>query len=309
MSFSQDIKTELARQIPKSRHCRIAELAAIIIFLGKCDLGQDREKIQIVTENVSLAKKVFSLFKKCFNVNAQTDIKQSAVLSKNHIYHVTVAGRERVSEIAEELHLGEQDFVNPQIVEKSCCQRAFIRGAFLAAGSMSDPDKSYHLEIVCQSESHANKLVKLIGAFHVEAKVTARKKKYIVYIKDSTQIVDFLNVVEAHQSLMKLENVKIIKGIRNSANRQFNCDSANINKIVSAAAKQKEDILYIEEHGGLKQLPAGLAETARIRLQYPELSLQELGALLEPPVGKSGVNHRLRRIGAIAAEMRGEPHD
>ena len=152
----------------------------------------------------------------------------------------------------------------------------------------------------------AEQLRDLINEFDFDAKIVARKKNHVVYIKEGAQIVDILNVMEAHVALMNLENVRIIKEMRNSVNRQVNCETANINKTVSAAVRQIEDIHYIEERAGLDSLPENLREIAEVRLKYPDAALKELGTCLQPPVGKSGVNHRLRKIAEIAGKLKGE---
>jgi DNA-binding protein WhiA len=194
--------------------------------------------------------------------------------------------------------------VDNVVVQNTCCKRAFIRGAFLAAGSISDPEKTYHFEIVAATESKAMQLQEIIGSFDIEAKIILRKKYYVVYVKDGSQIVDLLNIMEAHVSLMNLENVRILKEMRNSINRQVNCETANINKTVAAAAKQVEDILYIKETVGFSELSEGLEDIASLRIQYPESSLKELGEMLSPPIGKSGVNHRLRKLSLVADNLR-----
>lgn len=176
----------------------------------------------------------------------------------------------------------------------------------MSAGSMSDPEKSYHFEIVCTTEKKAEQLMEIINSFDIDAKIVSRKKNYVVYVKEGAQIVDMLNIMEAHVALMNLENVRILKEMRNSVNRQVNCETANINKTVNAAVKQIEDINYIQETVGLESLPENLQEIAEVRLKYPEAALKELGTFLEPPVGKSGVNHRLRKICEIAETMRGK---
>ena len=169
---------------------------------------------------------------------------------------------------------------------------------------MSDPEKAYHLEIVCNSQERARQLQEIINSFEMEAKIVQRKKSYVVYLKEGSQIVDILNIMEAHVSLLNMENVRILKEMRNSVNRQVNCETANINKTVSAAVKQVEDINYIKSMRGLDSLPDNLKEIALIRLQYPQAPLKELGTFLEPPVGKSGVNHRLRKLCEMAEEIR-----
>jgi DNA-binding protein WhiA len=179
-----------------------------------------------------------------------------------------------------------------------------LRGAFLAAGSVTDPEKAYHLEIAVLSPSFAEKLQELMSFFSLDAKIVVRKKYQVVYLKEGSQIVDFLNVVEAHVALMEFENIRIVKEVRNTVNRQVNCETANIGKTVAAAAKQLEDIRYIEKNMGLRKLAVGLREIAELRLEYPDSSLQELGQMLDPPIGKSGVNHRLRKLGNIADDLR-----
>ena len=190
------------------------------------------------------------------------------------------------------------------VIPQSCCRRAFIRGAFLASGSLSDPEKFYHFEIVCATEEKAKQLQGIIATFDLEAKIVKRKRYYIVYIKEGSQIVDILNVMEAPVALMELENIRILKDMRNSVNRQVNCETANINKTVSAAVKQIEDIEYIRDTIGLENLPENLEEIARERVERPEATLKELGEALDPPVGKSGVNHRLRKLCDIAEQLR-----
>ena len=194
--------------------------------------------------------------------------------------------------------------VSNLVVQNSCCKRAFLRGAFLAAGSISDPAKTYHFEIAVATNAKAKQLQAIFKVFDIDVKIILRKKYYVVYIKEGSQIVEALNVMEAHIALMNFENVRIVKEMRNSINRQVNCETANINKTVVASSKQLEDILYIQNQTGLGKLTEGLEEIARLRLEYPEASLKELGQLLDPPIGKSGVNHRLRKISIIADHIR-----
>jgi len=165
---------------------------------------------------------------------------------------------------------------------------------------MSNPKKAYHMEFVTDDLEKAERLQEIIRAFSVDAKIIQRKKHYVVYIKEGSQIVDLLNVMEAHVSLMDLENVRIIKEMRNQVNRQVNCEAANISKTVNAASKQIEDIIFIRDHVGFGNLNEGLRDIARLRIEHPEASLKELGAMLQPPISKSGVNHRLRKLSYYA---------
>jgi hypothetical protein len=189
-------------------------------------------------------------------------------------------------------------------VQHTCCKRAFIRGAFMAAGSISDPNKSYHFEIVCKNIAQASQLKEVIESFDAQPKIVERKERFVVYLKEGEQIVDMLNVMEAYVSLMKLENVRILKDMRNSINRKVNCETANINKTVNAAVRQIEDIKKIRDTLGFDSLSPQLAEMAQVRLDHPDAPLKELGTYLDPPVGKSGVNHRLKKLSEIAEKIK-----
>lgn len=185
-------------------------------------------------------------------------------------------------------------------------KRRIIREAFIQSGSISDPEKFYHLEIVFSSMEEAEAIRELMESFELGAKIAMRKGHYIVYLKEGSQIADMLRVMEAPMALMEFENIRIVKEMRNSINRQVNCEAANLGKTISAAVKQVEDIKYICSTVGLENLSEGLANTARMRLQYPEATLKELGELMDPPLGKSGVNHRLKKLGELAEELRSQ---
>lgn len=191
-----------------------------------------------------------------------------------------------------------------RIVQQSCCKQAFLRGAFLVAGSVNDPGKSYHLEIICKTRDLAEYVSEVMGALGVMPKIIKRKEKFIAYLKEADQIVEALGVMGASVSLMEMENTRILKEVRGNINRAVNCETANISKTVNASMKQIEDIEYIHSICGLSGLPPGLIEVAKVRKEHPQMSLQELGKMLDPPVGKSGVNHRLRRISKFAEELR-----
>lgn len=312
MSFSGQVKEELSRQIHKSRHCRIAEIAAILSFAGRLEETEEESILRVYTENLFLARKYFILMKQTFQVTCRIAVRQNIYLHKSRTFVISLSGQEEVGRVLQAVKwrseknedIRTRELVHGILVQKSCCRRAFIRGAFLSAGSMSDPEKSYHFEIVCTGEEKAGQLMEIINSFDMDAKVVMRKKNHVVYLKEGAQIVDMLNIMEAHVALMNLENVRIIKEMRNSVNRQVNCETANINKTVSAAVRQVEDINYIKHTRGLDSLPDNLREVALIRLQYPQAPLKELGTFLEPPVGKSGVNHRLRRLCELAEEYR-----
>jgi len=313
MSYSSRVKDELSRIIADARHCCIAEIAAIISLLGNVGISEDDKiTLSIRTEHPGVARKCFTLLKKTYNIGTDITIRRNTFLNKSHAYTVTVKNdidaREillstklmnRYGEIGENLSLRDN-----MVIAKTCCRRAFVRGAFLATGSISDPGKFYHFEIVCPTEAKAIQLKETISSFKLDAKIVLRKKTYVVYLKEGDQIVEILGLMDAPTALMELENIRIIKDMRNNINRKVNCETANISKTVSAAYKQTEEIKLIMDTVGLEKLPDNLREIALIRLENPEASLKELGEALETPVGKSGANHRLRKISEFADELR-----
>lgn len=310
MSFSGKVKDELSKQCPVARHCQIAEVAAIISLCGRIGISQnDTYSVRIHTENIAVARKYFTLLKKAYNIDTEISIRQS---SKLRNYTITIKHHKdamkvlQASKLIDEYgEICENLSVSSNIlIQKECCKRAFIRGAFLASGSISDPEKFYHFEIVCTTEDKAVQLKNIIQYFNIDAKIVERKKHFVVYIKEGAGIVDILNVMEAHVALMDLENVRILKEMRNSVNRKVNCETANLKKTVSAAVKQIEDIKFIRDKVGLSVISDNLEEMARLRLDNPDASLKELGEMLTPAVGKSGVNHRLRKICEIADDLR-----
>ena len=295
-----------------ARHCRIAELAAIISMCGNvCISSREKYTLKIRTENLAVARKCFTLLKKTFNIETDIAVRRNRARG-SETYYIIIRSHEDTLRVLQAVKLidchgevvEELSLVRNVVIQENCCKRAFLRGAFLASGSMSDPEKSYHFEIVCTAEGKAVQLQNLIQAFGLEAKVVLRKKTWVVYLKEGGQIVDILNIMEAHVALMELENIRILKDMRNTVNRKVNCETANINKTVSAAVKQIEDIRFLQATTGLEKLPDGLKDMALTRLEYPDATLKELGELLTPPVGKSGVNHRLRKLGEMADAVR-----
>ena len=317
MSFSSKVKEELSKECNSPRHCCIAETAAIISMCGKVIFDEkDHVRIEIHTENVTVARKYFTLLKKTYNINTDISIRHSSSLNKNRSYVLSVNDDETARKILMTCRLMkpfgviEEDFSisDSLIIQRECCKRAFIRGAFLAAGSVSDPVKTYHFEIVCLSEAKAKQLQMIMETFNINARVIKRRKYFVVYVKDSSQVVDLLNIMGAYNALMDMENVRIVKDMRNNVNRKVNCETANINKTVSAAVKQIEDIRFIQMSSAFDELPESLQEMAELRVRNPEATLAELGQLLDTPVGKSGVNHRLKKISLFADELRERHH-
>lgn len=295
ISFSATVKEELEQQYSRSRHCQLAEIAGMVGQLGKIKNDEKMPPIiQVSSENIAIIRKLFTLLKKAFKMKVVLEVRMNLTGARGRLYTIKIPLKESFYQMC----------INPDLTH-SCCKRAYIRGVFLSSGSIADPHKSYHLEFVCVDLQKAVRLEEVINSFDMDAKVIDRKNHYVVYLKEGSQIVDLLNIMEAHMALMELENIRILKEVRNSVNRKVNCETANINKTVSAAVKQIEDIEFLSKIVGLENLPPSLEEMARIRLEYPDAPLKELGDLLSPPVGKSGVNHRLRKLGILASEYRG----
>lgn len=318
MSFSGEVKEELSHMTGHGRHCQIAELAALILFSGQLiQRSPGQWTLVVKTENRDVLRKYFTLLKKTFKIEADIRIRKNTYLKKASVYRVAVNSHEDTVRILQATKFVTPEFeitddlstMNHLVVQKDCCKRAFLRGTFLAAGSISDPEKAYHLEIVCTTEERALQVQSILRELELDARIVNRKKNQVVYLKEGSQIVELLGLMEAGISLMNLENIRILKEISNNVNRKVNCETANIGKTVSAAVKQIEDIRYIETHMGFSQLSEGLEEIAVLRLQYQDATLKELGEMLNPPVGKSGVNHRLRKLSRIAEELRTNKED
>lgn len=304
MSFSMDVKEELRRKTGNARHCRIAELAALTIYLA---YPVEDGCLEYRTETAPVAEQVGALIEKLFyEVPALTKVKNG----RQTVHFIRTGSREFTDKMLETMKLTRKDnedcFWRPDamLLQRSCCKRAYVRGTFLATGSVSDPQKSYHFELVFAHREQAEQMQALLRSFDVEAGIVARKKASVLYVKEGAQISDILNVMEAHVALMELENVRILKDMRNSINRQVNCETANLNKTVTAAARQIEDIKLIRDTIGFDELKEELKEMAKVRLEYPESSLQELGTYLAVPIGKSGVNHRLAKLCEIAEGLK-----
>ena len=337
MSFSSSIKEELCRLDTKKTCCIYAELA-VVFFMnmaknGNHKVSPDAKKtqrsieggnIRIVTENAAFARRVFSLIRDLFQLPPDIIIRKNRKLKKNASYIICLEAlryREKMPEIKEVAlkkslkRMNMQDVLSPdiellkRITTKKCCKQAALRGAFLAGGSVSDPEKLYHLEIFCKKNEIAEFISDLMRQFGLKPKIVSRNDYYVVYIKESESIVDFLNISGAHKSLMSLENIRILKEMRNSVNRIVNCETANLEKTVNAAIRQKDNIMLIKDHYGFEKLPRNLREIAELRIENWDIGLKELGQMLDPMLGKSGTNHRLRKLDEIAEELRSKLED
>ncbi len=300
MSFSNDVKNELSRLETNEVCCDKAEVLGVLRMSGAIVIRGMNIGIHFSTENAALARRVLQILKNNYQVQTEVVITRSRRLKKNNRYQVRVLPAPQVSIAMNELQLlsMESDLKNP-LLNKQCCKRAFLRGAFLGGGSISRPSSDYHLEMVTGNEDFARSIIKVMHTFSMKAKLTDRKNDYIVYLKDGESITNFLRVIGAHNSMMELENVRVLKEMRNNVNRRVNCETANLGKVVKAAVRQVNCIKFIDEHMGLSELPQALQDTARLRLEYPDASLNEL-VEYSGGIGKSGINHRLKKLQEMA---------
>ncbi len=315
MSFSSETKKELSKMIPEKKCCVLAEIAGFARMNGSIRLmGGGRMNVSLASEDPSIARHFKQMIQSYFDTSTSLDIVQTTALRRGKTYRITLDDATTGGQMLRETGLmtvkeGSNVLVEGipfPVIRKKCCKKSYLRGLFLAGGSVNHPEKGYHLEIVCKNEYIGADVRKLMNQFGLNAKVTRRKEKYIVYLKESEHIVDFMNIIGAHSQLLEFENIRIIKEMRNTANRIVNCESANLDKSVNAAGRHIEDIRLIEERIGIRNLPEKLRDIAEIRLSHPDLSLRELAEITDPPVSKSGVNHRLARISELADRLREE---
>ncbi|MCC2684056.1 MAG: sporulation regulator WhiA [Paenibacillaceae bacterium] len=307
MSFAAQTKKELT-MVEAESCCQKAELAALIRMNGSVQVSSQRVILDISTENAAIARRIYILIKNCFQVHTELLVRKKMRLKKNNVYIVRLPTR--VQEILSKLCIVKEGFqftpgIDSRIIHKNCCKRAYLRGAFLAGGSVNSPEgSSYHLEIPSMYEEQAQALCELANYFDLNARSIERKKGYIFYLKEGEKIIEFLNLIGAHQALLHFEDVRIMKDLRNSVNRIVNCETANLNKTIGAAVRQIDNIRLLDREIGLANLPDKLREVAEVRMRYPDLNLKEVGDMLKESVSKSGVNHRLRKIDEMAEKIR-----
>lgn len=305
MSYSSETKEELCRLEPDSVCCLLAELSGIVSAAGSVIYrGGGDKRLSIETENSSVARRVFRLLRDVFDVQPELVTVKRARLGGRSAHRIEIAGDE-ASFVLEGcgIQMMLRRGVPREVTVRKCCRMAFLRGVFLASGSVTDPEKEYHLEFVLGDEAFAAALQKLIARFDLDAHMTTRRQMSLVYLKGQNEITDMLSIFGAQSARFAMEDAFIRKELRNNANRAVNCDSANMERAIAAAARQAEAIERLIRTVGESSLPPALLETGKLRMQHPEASLEELGRLLDPPVGKSGVNHRLRRLERMAAEL------
>lgn len=308
MSFTSEVKDELSRVVPKKACCPKAELAALIRVEGTLHItGMERFRLEIATETAPVARKAIKLLHELYGLKTELTVRRS-VLHKTNNYLITVPSQVPLTGALTDLGVLDESLgiaygVPARLTRRDCCAVSYLRGAFLGGGFVADPHGDFHFELTAESEELARDLVKLMGRFGIEARITRRRGLYAVYLKGAEPIVTFLALVGAHRALLRTEDVRILKSMRNEVNRLVNAETANLEKSAEAAMSQVEDIRRLAESSGLNRLPKALRELAELRLEHPDVSLRELGELAEPRLSKSAVYHRIRRLEALAAEL------
>lgn len=312
MSFSSEVKNELARLPGEHGCCHLAELAALMRMGGTMLIGGNNVVgITFTTENAAVARKVLMLIKRGFELKTEVVVTRNRRLKKANTYMIKVAPSPVVTDVLTSLGMIGAEGINSGrdagLLRRSCCRRAYLRGAFLGGGSVSKPEGEYHLELVTGNPDFAKALIRVLKSFGLSGRMTDRKQDFVVYLKGGDAITSLLRIIGAHNALFAFENARVVKDMRNQVNRLVNCETANLQKTVNAAVRQVEYIHRISQAIGLEKLPRSLRETARLRLDHPEATLQELVELSDGRVGKSGMNHRLRKLEQIAREL--EPQE
>ncbi|NLW43772.1 MAG: DNA-binding protein WhiA [Syntrophomonadaceae bacterium] len=308
-SFSNETKNELARIFPEKRCCQVAELSALLRLNGQLELtGRSAKTLCITTDNAGIARKAFKLFKGLFEFPLTVIMETKRRFNTNRYYQVRANLDEQHLSILNKLGLIDDDNrliygIKRGMVRKKCCKRAYLRGVFLARGSVSNPGSSYHLEMVFPAYDLAVDVRRLAESQGVSFRLTERKNTYLLYLKDSEQIVDFIRIMGANYALLEFENVRIYKSMRNQINRQVNCETANLEKTLEASWRQVENISRLIERLTVDGLPEQLRELAVLRLDYPDSSLKELGEMMSPPLSKSGVAYRMRKLEELSKRL------
>ncbi len=287
MSFTAKLKEEVLEKGVNKNCCETAFLAGMVAFSSICKGSY----LRITLENRQVARKIIKLLKKVVNIQAGIEVKMSS--GRKPIYVITIS---EYLHLLRKLKLTDGEVFSVERYENICCKKAFIKGAFLGGGSVADPQKRYHLEFVSSYGAIASKFADIFSEFDLRAGCVERRGKYVVYFKGFDAVCNVLTIAEATSGVLKIYEVKVIKDKKNEVNRLNNSEIANIIKVADASATQRSAIKKIEEYAGLDSLPDTLRDLAIVRLQYPDDGLAELGKRLSPPIGKSGVNHRMRKI-------------
>lgn len=306
MSFSNEVRNEAARYMPDKPCCRRSELAALLLFAGQVDKTADGQLLKITVENAATARKIYQYVKELSPWPATVESEQKNRFRKSRAYDVVIEPKESDKEVLEEMGLfypAVRRHVPWNLLSKSCCRRSFIRGLFLTRGFINRPEGNYHLELVLGDTRLAVEVQKLLQKMGIKAGRIERKNHLVIYLKDSEKIADFLRLIGASKALLDFENARILKSMRNTVNRQVNCETANLVKTIDASVRQVELMDKLIQSQRWEMLGPQLKELAMVRLKFPDSTLKELGEMLNPPLSKSGAAYRMRKLEQTAEEL------
>ncbi|WP_407390899.1 DNA-binding protein WhiA [Carnobacterium jeotgali] len=307
MSYASEVKKELTQLEVHREHAK-AELAALIRMNGTVSLVDKKFILNVQTENAAIARRIYILLKDHFDVESELLVRRKMKLKKNNVYIVRLkhGTQEVLSDLSIMDGMSLHSHVSDEVMGNTQKVKSYLRGSFLAGGSVNNPETSrYHLEIHSSYEEHNDDICQMMNQFDMNARTLERRNGYITYLKEAEKIADFLALIGATSGMLKFEDVRIIRDMRNSVNRLVNCENANLNKTIDAASKQIESIKFIDEVLGLDKIPTKLREIALVRLEYPEVTLKELGEMIPSgTISKSGINHRLRKLNEMAENLR-----
>lgn len=311
VSFSSDAKEEISRRLPEKKCCMLAVATAMVRFCGTVRRSLDVCSLSLLCEKAAMARVIYTLFRDTFGVLPEIQTITQNRLGRKHRYQVLISG-DGATAVLKAAGMISKDgawklWRQPDKL-KRCCARAYITGAFLAAGSVSDPSTGYHLEFVTDQESDASGIMNLLELDELQPKMIIRKERHVVYLKDSACLSKLLTIMNATGALFSMENMLIMKHMRNNVNRAVNCETANVGRSVDASVRHIENILFLSDNNYMAELPVALQEIAKLRLENPEANLQDLSDLM-PELSKSGINHRLRKLDQIAQKLRKEKVD
>ncbi|MGB4439257.1 MAG: DNA-binding protein WhiA [Sedimentibacter sp.] len=311
MTFSSKIKDELSRTEINDTLSAKAEVSALVRTMGYISLkGFNKIEIEFSTENAAVARRIFKLLKIAYGISTQVSVEKTNRLKKHNNYIIKIEDKS-AKKFLLDTRVAKDDFsimtfyygVPDDLIKNDLCKRSYIKGSFMGCGSISDPEKSYHAEFVSSREEQSMGICKLLESYGIVGKTIYRKNYYVTYIKESEQISDLLALMGANKAVLDFENVRAVKETRNQINRVVNCETANLDKIVDTSMRQINSIKILKKYKAIDKLPDHLKELAYLRLKHSNASLKELGQMLNPPLGKSGVNHRLRKIDEIAEDL------
>ncbi len=310
MTFSGQIKEELGKIAFKDESQRLAELAGFLI--SNCTIQRENGEfiLKMCSENELAIRRIYTAFKVCYNIIGNSNIERPKILGSEPLYQLKITSKQDLKNLFDESFIGINERLQITIVNKDVvikddeCQKSFLRGVFLGSGSVSNPEDRYHLEIVANNHENALFINEIIESFGITVKMTKRKKDFVIYLKGAESISTFLAVVGASQGMLKFEETRVIKEVRNNINRVSNFENANFDKTVDASLEEIEDISTIKKYRKFAKLPSHLKEIAKLRLMYKEATFDEIGKMLEPNLSRAGVSHRFKKLHEYAEELR-----